>query len=72
MQYKRMPLEIEAPEEKGYNTIKYNLAESSMRDIQLKDLDVDLKDLVLFYGEHRGIVKLREGNYSRQRYFKRG
>jgi aspartate/methionine/tyrosine aminotransferase len=60
MQYKRMPLEIEAPEEKGYNTIKYNLAESSMRDIQLKDLDVDLKDLVLFYGEHRGIVKLRE------------
>ena len=60
MQYKRMPIEIEAPEEKGYNTIKYNLAESSMRDIQLKDLGVDLKNLVLFYGEHRGMVKLRE------------
>jgi len=60
MQYKRMPIEIEAPEEKGYSTIKYNLAESSMRDIQLKDLGVDLKDLVLFYGEHRGIVKLRQ------------
>ncbi len=59
MQYKRMPIEIEAPEEKGYNTIKYNLAESSMRDIRMKDLDVDLNDLVLFYGEHRGIEKLR-------------
>lgn len=55
-----MPIEIESPEEKGYSTIKYNLAESSMRDINLKDLDADLKDLVLFYGEHRGIVKLRE------------
>jgi aspartate/methionine/tyrosine aminotransferase len=55
-----MPIEIEAPEEKGYNTIRYNLAESSMRDISLRDLDVDLKDLVLFYGEHRGIAKLRE------------
>ena len=60
MQYKRMPIEIEAPEEKGYNTIKYNLAESSMRDISMRDLQLNLKDLVLFYGEHRGIVKLRE------------
>ena len=56
----RMPIEIEAPEEKGYNTISYNLAESSMRDISMCDLDVDLKDLVLFYGEHRGIAKLRQ------------
>jgi len=55
-----MPIEVEAPEEKGYSTIKYNLAESSMRDIQLKDLNIDLKDLVLFYGEHRGVLKLRE------------
>ena len=60
MQYRRMPIEIEAPEEKGYNTIRYNLAESSMRDIAMRDLDIDLKDLVLFYGEHRGIGKLRE------------
>jgi aspartate/methionine/tyrosine aminotransferase len=60
MQYNRMPIEIEAPEEKGYSTIKYNLAESSMRDLDLKDLQVDLKELVLFYGEHRGIAKLRE------------
>ncbi len=60
MQYKRMPIEIEAPEEKGYNTIQFNLAESSMRDLNLDDLQVNLKELVLFYGEHRGITKLRE------------
>lgn len=60
MNYKRMPIEVESPEEKGYGTIKYNLAESSMRDISLKDVKVDLSDLVLFYGEHRGVVKLRE------------
>lgn len=55
-----MPIEIEAPEEKGYNTIRYNLAESSMRDISMRDLDIDMNDLVLFYGEHRGITKLRQ------------
>jgi aspartate/methionine/tyrosine aminotransferase len=60
MRYTRMPIEIEAPEEKGYSTIKYNLAESSMRDISLGDLDIDLKNLVLFYGEHRGMAKLRD------------
>ena len=60
MRYTRMPIEIEAPEEKGYNTIRYNLAESSMRDISLKNLYIYLKDLVLFYGEHRGVLKLRE------------
>jgi aspartate/methionine/tyrosine aminotransferase len=60
MRYTRMPIEIEAPEEKGYSTIRYNLAESSMRDISLGDLDVHLKELVLFYGEHRGVLKLRE------------
>jgi aspartate/methionine/tyrosine aminotransferase len=55
-----MPIEIESPEEMGYNTIKYNLAESSLKDISLGDLDVNLRDLVLFYGEHKGILKLRE------------
>ena len=60
MDYKRMPIEIESPEEQGYNSIKYNLAESSMRDLNLADLQVDVKHLVLFYGEHRGIAKLRE------------
>jgi aspartate/methionine/tyrosine aminotransferase len=60
MRYQRMPIEIEAPEEKGYSTIRYNLAESSMRDMNFNDLDIDLQYLVLFYGEHRGIGKLRE------------
>ncbi len=60
MQYRRMPIEIESPEEMGYNTIQYNLAESSVRDITMQDIDVDVKKLVLFYGEHKGIIKLRE------------
>lgn len=60
MQYRRMPIEIESPEEMGYGTIKYNLAESSVRDITLEHIDIDFKKLVLFYGEHKGIVKLRE------------
>jgi aspartate/methionine/tyrosine aminotransferase len=60
MQYRRMPIEIESPEEMGYGNIKYNLAESSMRDISMADVNVDLSNLVLFYGEHKGIVKLRE------------
>ena len=54
MKYTRMPIEIESPEEIGYSTITYNLAESSVRDIQLKDLNLSLGDLVLSYGHHRG------------------
>jgi len=60
MRYTRMPIEIESPEEMGYGNIRYNLAESSVRDIYLRDLNIDLKDMVLFYGEHKGITKLRE------------
>jgi len=60
MQYIRMPIEIESPEELGYDNIKYNLVESSVRDVYLHDLSIDLKDVVLFYGEHKGIAKLRE------------
>ncbi|SOD99615.1 aminotransferase class I/II-fold pyridoxal phosphate-dependent enzyme [Spirosoma fluviale] len=54
MRYTRMPIEIESPEEVGYSTIKYNLAESSVRDIQLRELNLDLGQLVLSYGHHRG------------------
>ncbi len=60
MQYRRMPIEIESPEEMGYGNISFNLAESSVRDIALSRVDVDLSKLVLFYGEHKGIGKLRE------------
>src|SRR5689334_6771250 len=59
MKYKRMPIEVESPEEMGYSTIQYNLAESSVRDISFKDLKIDLDNLVICYGEHRGDTKLR-------------
>ena len=54
MNYTRMPIETESPEEIGYATIQYNLAESSVRDIHLKDLNLNLNDVLLCYGHHRG------------------
>ena len=60
MHYKRMPIEIESPEEMGYSTIRYNLAESSVRDRTLQELNIDLSNIVLAYGEHKGIMPLRE------------
>jgi len=49
-----MPIEAESPEQFGYERIRYNLAESSVADTQLRDLGVDLEDLVLNYGDHVG------------------
>jgi aspartate/methionine/tyrosine aminotransferase len=60
MIYRRMPIEIESPEELGYNTILYNLAESSVKDRTFGDLQMDFKDLILSYGTHRGDLALRE------------
>jgi len=60
MWFKRMPIEKESPEELGYYKIKYNLAESSIRDYNLSQLNVELKDLTLSYGPHRGDIELRE------------
>jgi aspartate/methionine/tyrosine aminotransferase len=61
MRYTRMPIEVESPEEAGYDTIDCNLAESSMRDRVLGELvpDVDLGRLILLYGDHRGHPALR-------------
>lgn len=59
MQYKRMPIEVESPEEMGYGNIKYNLAESSVRDRRISDINADLNNLVLNYGDHRGSPELR-------------
>ena len=55
-----MPIEVESPEELGYGTIACNLAESSVADASLDDLEVDLRGLLLRYGDHRGLPELRE------------
>lgn len=61
MRYRRMPIEVESPEELGYGSIRCNLAESSMRDRVLGALrlEVDLAAAVLQYGDHRGHPGLR-------------
>ncbi len=60
MQYRRMPIEVESPEAIGYGRIRYNLAESSVTDAVLGDLDLSLKDVVLEYGDHKGRPGLRQ------------
>ncbi|MDX8525253.1 aminotransferase class I/II-fold pyridoxal phosphate-dependent enzyme [Mesorhizobium sp. MSK_1335] len=59
MNYARMVIEKEAPEEYGYDRIRYNLSESSIADQKLSDIGLALPDLTLFYGEHRGDKELR-------------
>jgi aspartate/methionine/tyrosine aminotransferase len=59
MLYKRMPIEIESPEEIGYDRIDCNLAESSLADLSFADLSVSLDKLVLGYNDHRGKKELR-------------
>ena len=54
-----MPIEVESPEEMGYGNIKYNLAESSVRDRKISDINANLNNLVLNYGDHRGMPDLR-------------
>jgi len=60
MKYRRMPIEIESPEQLGYANIRCNLTESSVSDLRLADLGVDLGDLTLAYTDHRGRRDLRE------------
>ena len=62
MKFRRMPIEIESPEELGYDTIAYNLSESSFSDMRLADhgIDSDVGDLLLQYGDHLGLPRLRE------------
>ena len=54
-----MPIEVESPEEFGYDRIRYNLAESSCTDVPLRSLGVNLDELVLMYHDHRGHPALR-------------
>ena len=60
MQYRRMPIEIEAPEGYGYENIECNLSESSFTDHRLSDLEISVDDVLLFYGDHKGKPALRE------------
>lgn len=60
MLYRRMPIEIESPEEYGYENIDCNLSESSFTDQKLSDLGININDLVLLYGDHKGNRELRE------------
>ena len=62
VRYRRMPIEVESPEQLGYDTITNNLSESSVADRRLADLglDLDLDDLLLCYGDHLGEPALRE------------
>ena len=59
-----MPIEIESPEQLGYDTITNNLSESSVADRRLTDLGIDLgsglDQLLLCYGDHLGDRALRE------------
>ena len=57
-----MPIEIESPEELGYDSIANNLAESSFSDMRLSDYDIDadVSGLLLQYGDHLGLPRLRE------------
>ena len=60
MLYKRMPIEKESPEEKGYDTILHNLAESSVSDLTFSELNLQLGELKLEYIPHRGHNALRQ------------
>lgn len=57
-----MPIEVESPEQLGYDPITNNLSESSVADRRLRDLPVevgDLDELLLCYGDHLGDPMLR-------------
>jgi aspartate/methionine/tyrosine aminotransferase len=58
--YGRIPIEIESPEEVGYGNIKYNLSESSIADQTISELGLTLPDFKLIYAEHKGNKRLRE------------
>lgn len=59
MLYRRMPIEVESPEQLGYDRIANNLAESSCADVRYRELGIDLGDLVLAYQDHLGHPPLR-------------
>lgn len=60
MNYQRMAIEKEAPEEVGA-IIKYNLSESAISDQTLDSLEISIPPgIILTYTEHRGSQKIRD------------
>jgi DNA-binding transcriptional MocR family regulator len=60
MHFPRMPIEAESPEQFGYDKIRFNLTESSVRDRTLGDIGLDdLGGLTLAYTDHLGHAGLR-------------
>src|SRR3954454_25225387 len=57
-----MPIEVESPEQLGYDAIAHNLSESSVADRRLSDLGITVAvdDLLLCYGDYLGHPPLRE------------
>jgi len=60
MLYRRMPIEIEAPEGFGYDKLDCNLSESSFTDQRLSDLGISVDNLLLSYSDHKGKIELRD------------
>ncbi|MBO9199341.1 MULTISPECIES: aminotransferase class I/II-fold pyridoxal phosphate-dependent enzyme [Niastella] len=60
MLYKRMPIEKESPEERGYDKVLFNMAESSVSDLTFGELGLQLNELKLEYIPHRGNPQLRQ------------
>lgn len=60
MKYRRLPIEAEAPEQLAGNRVRFNLAESSVRNRSLQDLGMKLDKMPLCYGDHLGYPNLRK------------
>jgi len=57
MWFKRMELEVWF--DRYQYEIDYDIGESAVKTLMLRDLDLDLKDVALRYGHHRGDPELR-------------
>lgn len=60
MRFPRMPIEAESPEQLGYDRVRFNLTESSVRDRSLSEFRLDPAALTLCYTDHLGDRELRD------------
>jgi hypothetical protein len=49
MNYIRIHIQIESPEQMLYENIEYNLTECSITDMKLGNLNINLQELVIAY-----------------------